>query len=126
EAKKEQLVAREEELQAARAEIQQQRESLDRINAALLDKGAEAEELRKEIEKLECMDHDVKVQIRALHIQVLDLKKENEELDEDLQLAEAACDKQVRLANETADRRERMSRRGKRARGNDEGDALAS
>lgn len=125
-AQKEQLVTREEELQAARAEIQQLRESLDRISAALLNKGVEVEELRKEIERLEGMDQDEKVQIKALHNRILDLEKENRELDEDLQLAEAACDKQVRLANETADRRERMSRRGKRARGNDDGDVLAS
>jgi chromosome segregation ATPase len=124
EANKEQLVTKEEELQAARTEIQKQRESLDRISAALLEKGAEAEELRREIERLEGMDQDANVQIKALHTQILDLKKENEELDEDLQLAEAACDKQVRLANETADRREKMSRRGKRARGNDDGDDL--
>jgi hypothetical protein len=82
--------------------------------------------LRKEIERLEGMDQDEKVQIKALHNQIQDLKKENEELDADLQLAEAACDKQVKLANETADRRERMSRRGKPAKGSDMGDILAS
>jgi predicted RNase H-like nuclease (RuvC/YqgF family) len=64
-------------------------------------------------------------EIKALRIQIRGLKKENAELHGDLQLAAAACNEQVRLANETANLRERMSRRGKRVRAIDEGDDLA-
>ncbi|KAI9773653.1 MAG: hypothetical protein M1840_006927 [Geoglossum simile] len=107
---KEQLAAKEFELQAARAEMQEQRRSADHTRAALRNKEAEIEELKKANKTLEEADRNAKAEIKAQRILTHNLKKENENLLSEAQLADATWDK---LAREAA---EQVSKRSKRAR----------